>query len=240
MIPTIKRSLLGASLLVSLAAVSNAATLLVDFNRGTSDTQSGFTAYQVPGSAAFQTTFAYADTVSGNLTFTATNGSGADNSRDRTSPANSGGFTYNALYRDFLFDNGNAGADSFDITFSGLVASSAYSFTFYAFDHDQANGHTNTFTLNTAGATFNSIFINTAGATGGTGVITDAGTPTTNSQYALTLAGTTNSLGNISFTQTGSAYPILNGFEIVPEPSSAMALLSSIALLLGIRRRRTA
>jgi len=243
MIPTIKGSILGASLLLVAATAASAATLAVDINGGgTIVTETGFTGYTATVAGALQTTFAYTDTSNGtDVTFTVT-GLNGDNNRERGAIADNGVFTYGDLYRDILFDNATGGADAFDITFSGLVANAAYSFKFYAFDNNQSDGHTNTFTLNTAGATFNAIFIDTSGATGGTGVITDAGTPTTNSQYALTLAGTTNNLGNISFTQTGSAYPVLNGFEItpVPEPSSAMALVSSIALLLGIRRRRTA
>ena len=244
----LKHSAFGASLLLAFGAVANAAPLLVDINNSTpSPTQSGYTGLNMSNSSGFKTTFSYADTLNGStVDFLATSLSpSTDNNRDRGT-GNLGGVTNAALYRDFLFDDGNGTgvADSFDITFSGLLANQTYNFTFYSFDAgNPSNGNTNTTTLNTAGVTFASIFYNTAGATGGSGSLTNSGVPTSNSQYALTISGTTNSLGNIGFTQTGSNNAMLNGFEIamvstIPEPATAGALMGAGALLLVATRRK--
>ncbi|HEX8311271.1 MAG TPA: PEP-CTERM sorting domain-containing protein [Chthoniobacteraceae bacterium] len=248
MIPILKRSIVGASLLLTAVASASAATLAVDINNSTpSATQSGFVGYTANAASELSTTFSYADTQNGTLTFVVTGLSG-DNNRDRGT-GNLGGVTNADLYRDILFDNANqTGADAFDITFSGLLANSAYTFKFYAFDAgNPTNGNTNTFTLNTAGATFggvNGTSYDTAGAAAVAGPngnsVTNSGNPTSNDQYAVVLTGTTNSSGNIGFTQTGSAFPTLNGFVItpVPEPSALMAVLSGGGVLLGLRRRR--
>jgi len=130
---------------------------------------------------------------------------------------------------------------------SGLVANTQYTFRFFAYDSEHNLGAVNTFYNTTATTTATAVANYTSGSAQGTllGSITNRPTagahPTNNTDYSLLATVTSNANGVLSFGQTSTNGPlILNGFVMVPEPSSAMALVSSIALLLGIRRRRTA
>jgi len=256
MIPTIKRSLLGASLLVSLAASSQAAVILaVDFNRinttpATSPTQSGFQAFNITESTTGARTASF--TASDASTITVNLPVGTTTSRDRgtTRVPNVGAFTYSDLYRDLAVQIGrNTGAAggatptlaqvvaATSMSLTGLTANRTYTIRLWSVNPDNDNNQTATW-FNLTPQTFTS-----QGAEISLGTILNVAisNPTSNTDYSILATVTSNQNGELYFRQSmssGSGH--INGFELIPEPSSAMALVSSIALLLGIRRRRTA
>ena len=259
--PAIKRSLLGASLLVSLAASGQAAMLLaVDFNEinstpVTSPTQSGFQAFNIDRGSNNTTSGARTAnfTASDASTITVNLPNGATISRDRGTGngiTNSGAFTYSDLYRDMavhIIRNSPAvggatptlaqvqAATSMSLT--GLNANRTYTIRLWSVNP----GFDNNVVAEWFNLTPQTFAVQGAETSLGTITNLSASNPTSNTAFSILATVTSNQNGELYFRQsTPSGSGHFNGFELIPEPSSAMALVSSIALLLGIRRRRTA
>jgi hypothetical protein len=184
--------------------------------QGSSDTQAGF-----PPMTATPTTFT---TPAGNVTVALTGDGFYD--RGVGSPANSGAFTYGALYHDFFYTNGSI--VTADI--SGLTAGQQYDIRIYSYDYNNGTG------LKTV--TFTPI----SGTTGLAGVTTytPGVTPLTNQESSALMTWTANGTGHLVFTiSDDSAFSRINGFELtaVPEPSAAAALVLGAGMLLARRSR---
>lgn len=258
--PTIKHSVLGASLVLALCASSQAAMLLaVDFNdvRGTptvtSPTETGFQAFDrdtaTEDTTVGNATQTYA-TLGGNITvrFEFLFGQGLAQlgvPRDRglNNLGDNGTFTQGDLLRD-LFTNVNETTNGTTIYLSGLAANTPYQIKLFSYDNSNANSlfayYDTTATTGVGGTKTGT----------GTGTLlgqfnnqSGAGTyPNDNNDFSLTATVTSSATGFISLGHTSSlSGGAVNGFELtaVPEPSSAMAFVSGLAFLI-VRRRRSA
>jgi hypothetical protein len=216
--------------LVIVGSRASAAPFLhVDFNSGSSPTESGpptFSAFSISGTPA-SASVSYSTPLSmtsGTTTISLASSAGNLDKRDRGTPSDSGSFTFGELYRDFAttFDNDR----SMLIEISGLKPSTPYNVTFYAYD-SIVSSLSNTLTNTTSGTQPSS-----------SGTITQSSSSiSSNSQYALTMDVISDSSGVATFTETPSAgtSPRLNGLQIAPEPSClGLLALAGLALL---RRR---
>jgi|GEM_PF-2298682 len=197
---------------LALTATSvNAALLAIDFNHNTSPTESGFIG-QNSSSVVHSTT-------AGNLTVSY---SGQQGTFDRGVGATATHGTNTDLYRDFIFDN----STTMVLTLSGpaLSANTAYELTFYAFDEAQDSSVSFAGTSGTAGSV--GPIVSTADAD-----ITSLG------QFAATGTFISDGAGILTITTGAGTRPRINGFSIIPEPSTT-ALLGLGGLALILRRRK--
>src|SRR4029079_3864518 len=145
--------LLACVLFAAQGVVASAATLLaVDFSdRTTAVVQSGFSGWKMSGTTAAssalesQAVGAYNVTLQAfddgqdenNVTAGIQNTVGQIDDRPRTTPTNSGGFTYADLYQDLIFAGASTGpTGGLDMTVSGgaLLPNTQYLVSIYAFD----------------------------------------------------------------------------------------------------------
>jgi len=166
--------------------------------------------------------------------------------RLRTTPTNSGAFTYAALYSDVIFAGGTTGTTGgMDLTVSGgsLLPNTQYAVSLYAFD----SGSTPAPQPRTAawldGNNANALVVNTS--------FNAATLPTANDQYKFVGLAVTDATGKLFLkgrnttanAATGgvSIGVLLNGFEVsvVPEPTSmGLSLVGFVYLALRTRRKR--
>lgn len=247
---SLKLPLYLAGFLLMPAFLSAQTTFLsVDANAGTSATQSGFTGIGLTvgsGTGPYSTSFtglstAYTATGTVGLTLTFNSGTGLYTARERTgTAADTGSFTYNGLYRDFV--NASASGGNLTFGFTGLLANTTYQLRFYAYDVTASASRTMTFTDWTSGS---------AGTGASTGSITYTsgstftGAAGDNYLYSTLITATTDSSGNLSIRETmgGSYAALFNGFEIssissVPEPSTYAAIFGTLALAGAVAFRR--
>lgn len=238
----------ASAILIGVAGVSAAPVLQLDINDRRSDvvdlTQSGFTPFLLDGAdGSSQTTVTRTNLGGTDIDVTVTvvdtdappdNTNGAMDDRIRSGPTNSGAFTFEEIYRDFIFVGGSAGlTGGLDIDVSDLLPNTPYTVTIYSFD-TVSNG------LRTADYTANGTFLLT---TAFDGTADDAtGSLASNDQFAFTGIATTDAAGDllISGRATSETIPAvyLNAieFEVIPEPAS-LGLLS-VGGLLALRRKR--
>lgn len=153
--------------------------------------------------------------------------------RNRTgTAANSGSFTYNALYRDLVIAQNSA---NMRIGITGLNANTYYDVRIYAYDHDNAG--TALFANATGTNTVSDTISWTAGGINGAN-------PDENLRFSTVLRVLTDSNGSLIIANTrqsgGSNQAIINGIEIaaIPEPATAGVLFSVGALGAALARRR--
>ena len=208
---------IGLALLTAIGSANAATILAIDFNNGSSPTETGFIGQNSSGINH--------TTTAGDITV---NFSGQQGTFDRGA---SGG-TNNDFYRDFIFDNFN---DSPDMTLTlsglGIAASTAYEMTFYAYDSGDATRKTGF-----AGIS------GTTGTTLGPVISQDTGVPDSLDEYAVTGTFTSDNSGSLTFgidgLPNGGERTVLNGFSIAAIPEPSAALLGGLGLLALLRRRR--
>jgi hypothetical protein len=261
--------LFACLILAAQGAVASAATLLsVDFNDrtagtggGVTNTQAGFSSWKMSGTTAAssalesQAAGAYNVTLQAfddgldenNVTTGIQNTTAQIDDRLRTTPANSGAFTFADLYDDVIFAGTSAGpTGGLDMTVSGgaLLPNSQYVVSIYAFD----SGSTPAPQPRTA----NWLDGNNADALVLATSFNGATLPTANDQYKFTGVAMTDAAGKLllharnttPYATAGGATigVIVNGFEIgeVPEPTSIALLVAGAAILnsIGLRKRR--
>ena len=221
------RGLLAVACVAIAGQRSSAAPILnVDFGASSSPVETGFQAFGIATGSVTgpvtKTLGGYDVTVAVGTTLT---GTGTLTARDRAAPAaDSGAFTYSALYRDFINPTTTS---AMSIGVAGLTGNTQYKIGLYAYDN--SNTKTITFTDYTTGAAGNS----------GQVPFTAGATFTSNDQFATFFNATTNSAGNLVFRATSnSGGALISGLVIdsVPEPAS-IGLMSLAALALYRRRR---
>jgi hypothetical protein len=264
-----KRHLVSLSLLLAAAGVSSvasAALLSVDFNDrnagtggGPSNTQSGFSAWKMSGTSAASSALesqavgaytvtlqAFDDHLDENTTTTGIqDGTGQIDDRLRTTPANSGSFTFADLYDDVIFAGTTTGpTGGMDLTVSGgaLLPNTQYVVSIYAFDSGSSPAPQPR-TANWLDGNNANVLV-TATSFGG------ATLPTSNDQYKFSGLAQTDASGVLllkgrNTTPNGSngATSIgvfINGVEIneVPEPASLALCLVATAMLQLRRQHR--
>lgn len=240
-IPASPKSLLaGAVAFLAVVSLGSGATVLsVDFGTTqTSKIEDGFSAFEssnlgVTGPVT-KTFGSYTVRIANGITVDGSgflNATGTVNTRDRyisTPLADSGTFTYNNIYTDFVTQGVDTG-----VQITGLEANTSYSVQFFTYDN--SNSRTQTFKNLTGGTT------TTLGTFGWTAGYSFGGT-TSNDVFSISYAVTSDSLGRLTFDINNTAgTTLLNGLAIatVPEPS-AFALVSGGLILatVGSRRRR--
>jgi hypothetical protein len=223
-----KSASLMYAFLVCASHTGSAVILLVDFNDDSPPalTQSGFSAFAPtgsPGTRPYSTTIGNLDVTISGHDVVSTGGF-----FDRGSPANSGAFTFSDLYRDFAFHN-NGGTITVGI--AGIQPNTPYQLNVWSSDRFDGGAFANTITNTVA----------TGGATTGTGgTITFNRTVDATSDLHHSFTGTfqsTTSTLTFSIRATEGSLTRLNGFALVPEPSSA-ALIGMGGCVLLLRRRR--
>lgn len=221
--------ILCMSVMLNPLTIFAAPILGVDFNSGSSPTETGFSPFNVVGTPSGQSVSFSTDPVltSGTTTIMLSSSAGNLDSRDRGTPSDNGPFTFGELYRDFAttFNNDRA----LLITASGLIPNYTYSFTFYAWD---VSGLYN----------FN-IFTNTTpGNPPASVTILQGPSPTYNYEYAMTLNAISDASGVVTFSETTApgTSPRLNGFQIsaVADQGSTFLLLTLSLLCVVICRQR--
>jgi hypothetical protein len=221
----IAAALLAAGL---CARAADAAVLSLDFNARTSadaaDTQGGFTAFTLDDSGS---------TVNGVKVSLSAIGAGTSlDDRDRTRPANGGAFTTSEILDDFVFaqTTSNFPSNGMDIRLEGLVPSTPYSISLFAYDSDSPGTRTATWTGNGT-PLFTTSFEGTYSVAPGSDLVNryDA-TALSDAAGTLTLSGR-RSAGNPAVFADGLVV------GVTPEPSSIATILGLGACLL--RRRRT-
>lgn len=225
--------------------VARGAILGVDFDvSGAANTQSGFQSFPITSgntNGPLGQAFPVSDpgVTSGSVTATVANGTSAAGTgvlltRDRSTPTNTGTFTYANLYRDVLV--ANPSATTLVLQLSGLNPSTSYAVELFSYDNSNSS----------ATVTFADM---TAGSSGGTASYTYAGgtsnfnATTSNDVFGRTLTATSTAAGVLTFgvttTSSNNSQAELNGFQIsaTPEPSSLAISIGAGALLLARRRR---
>jgi len=198
---------------ISYATIPNA-FLSVDFNTASSPTETGFQSF-VPADLPSKTF----STIYGNLTVTASGG----NMTDRGGPGDSGPFTYSELYEDFHWEV--SAPINFTLSGPAIVPNSPYQITWYSWSIHPGDDATTQFASTPAS--------NTSGSIGSVTHLS-ANTPTSDLQYSFTgiWTSTDNSLEITATRLSGGGINLINGFEIVPEPSSVVLLaLGGLALM---------
>lgn len=125
--------------------------------------------------------------------------------RDRTGPVDSGAFTLDQVYDDFIFVAGAAG-DGLDVLVSGLVANTAYEVVLRSFDALAAGPRQSTWTEINSGTTIASGY-----------VFEGSTSPTTNDDYTMRATVTSSPSGTLLFrgVQDGPERSVvLNGLEL--------------------------
>jgi len=245
--------------------VSSAALLSVDFNDRTgnpgstpTNTQAGFLAWKVSGTTATSSALESQAVGTYTLTLQAFDDNQDENSvttgiqntvgqiddRLRTTPTNSGAFTYSDLYEDIIFAGTSTGpTGGMDLTVSGgaLLPNTQYLVSIYDFDSGSSPAPQPRTANWLDGNNSNALVVTTAMAT--------ATPPTSNEQYKFTGIAQTDSSGVLLLrgrNTTANAASggvsigvIINGFEIaeVPEPAS-FGLLLTAAVMVQLRRQR--
>lgn len=226
----------GSALLVSVASSHAAPLLQVDYNNGTSatNTQPGWTGVALSslGPSSYNTNFL--NELGGNATATISNLLGAV-VRDRGdgNPPVNGAFTLNRLYQDMAMNSTGVLATQYiDLSFSGLTPNTQYVATFYSYDNSNKGNDAD-------------FFDTTSGSVAIGSILGDGTAPDSNTDNALTVTRSSSAAGLLSFrevSQVVSQATTLNGFQIsvVPEPSTWALLLTSGVVLVFLRRRRSA
>ena len=255
-----KRHLVIVAAIVALAMADQSAIagpiLAVDINDRTEggvleqgqplNTAPGFSPYVMSGSPSstgvvngFTVKFDIFDDGDPNDGGAAGNQPGQFDDRDRVVPTTTP--NHNQLYDDFIFAGGSAGpAGGLDLRISGgtLQPNTVYRFSLYAYDGISASMGTatpvrsaNWFDGNNADAlVFNATFIvNVA--------------PTQDDTYKFTGFATTDATGQLFLkgrrVTTADLAVYVNGFEVIPEPGSALLFGCGSFALGGLLRRRT-
>ena len=217
------------------APLTGPTALRVDFDDlGPSPTETGFASYEEvgsPGTRSFATTLGTLDvTVSGHQTGV------VGGFFDRGVPADSGGFTFGELYRDYAFRNDNG---TITVEIDGLEADTLYELTWYIYDRNNGDTPFGTIGPDDAGNTTGDIL---------TWFYDGNLDPVSDDQYAFTGIWSSSDT-NLEFDITGTSGDRvrINGFElrpvlaeVVPEPAS-IALWSLVGIVLagyGFLRRR--
>jgi hypothetical protein len=241
--------LVGGFLLPALLSAQTT-FLSVDINAGSSVTQSGFTSYSLtsgtgvgPATTSF-TGLSTADTATGTVGLTLTFPTTNYTARDRvTTAADTGSFTYNNLYRDFVNASSNGGNLTF--SFSGLLANTTYQLRFYAYDGNSSAGATKTMTFTDFTTGSPGTGASTGSVTFTVGSSTFTGAAGDNYLYSTLITATSDSSGALVIRETtgGSYAALFNGFEIssissVPEPSTYAAIFGTLALAGAVVSRR--
>jgi hypothetical protein len=207
------------SVLSLLQPAMGDAILGVDFNSnqtgGYSPTLSGFLAFNVPRSLTnpVSLTQLYStspETTSGTTSVKVSTSSTLD-SRDRTTPVNSGSFTYGSLYRDFVVAVNNN--DVLFLQIGGLTPNRRYDVLFYAYDSLVATlgSSTSTFTNNTSAPK----------PVPSSRTITYNSSVTSNAQFSATLVAQTSATGDLAFSAANTGFQLvtpLNAFSIAADP----------------------
>jgi len=263
-----KRQLVSLSVLLAVAGVSSvasAALLSVDFNDRTggagstpSNTQAGFSAWKMSGTTAASSALetqavgaytvtlqAFDDHQDENTTTTGIQDTvGQIDDRLRTTPTNSGSFTFADLYEDVIFAGLSTGpTGGMDLTVSGaLLPNTQYLVSIYAFDSGSSPAPQPR-TANWLDANNGNALV-TATSFGG------ATLPTSNDQYKFSGLAQTDASG-ILFLKGRNTTPngsngadtigvFINGLEVneVPEPASLMLFFPAAAMVQLGRRHR--
>jgi hypothetical protein len=262
-----RRQLLSLSVLLAVAGVSSvasAALLSVDFNDRTggagstpSNTQAGFSAWKMSGTTAASSALetqavgaytvtlqAFDDHQDENTTTTGIqDGTGQIDDRLRTTPTNSGAFTFADLYDDVIFaglTTGPTGGMDLTVSSGALLPNTQYVVSIYAFDSGSSPAPQPRAANWLDGNNSNALV--TATSFGG------ATLPTSNDQYKFSGLAQTDASG-VLFLKGRNTTPngsngadtigvFINGLEIneVPEPAS-LALFLVAATLLQLRRQ---
>ncbi len=264
-----KRQLVSLCLLLvatGVSSVASAALLSVDLNDRTggagstpTNTQSGFSAWKMSGTttassaAETQTVGAYSVTLQAfddhldenNVTTGIQDTTGQIDDRLRTTPTNTGSFTFADLYDDVIFAGASTGpTGGMNLTVSGgaLLPNTQYLISIYDFD----SGSTPAPQPRTA----NWLDGNNADALVVATSFNGATLPTSNDQYKFSGVAQTDAAGvlllkgrNTTPYSTGGGATIgvvINGFEIaeVPEPASFGLFLTAAAMVQLRRQRR--
>lgn len=204
----------GLSVLALAATSASAATLLsIDFGSGAVET--GFT-----GQSASGAVYAITPTTSITVAF-----SGQQGTFDRGAIAGSN----QALYRDFIFDNGSDPVNP-DITISltgnAIAANTQYTLTFYSYDSGDTSKQTTFSGFN--GTTGTSLVAPRSGI---------SGQPDSINEYAVTGTFTSSATGTLTFALDGPR-TVVNGFKLESIPEPSIALLGGLGLICLLRRRR--
>ena len=173
---------------------------------------------------------------SGTITLTMIGGTSPTHStessvtRTRSGPANSGAFTYGALYQSWSGFNLKSGEKTY-ITLSNLAPNSPYLVTLYSFDYNNTGIGTVVLTDVTA-QTSNSTYASTY-PTGDVGTFTWTGTTvTSNSQYGATLSVISDNTGRVCIsdicTQGASLGGTLNGLTVVSNIHSRFSMADTV------------
>lgn len=226
-------SMLSATI-IAIAASSNAQTLLsVDFNTGSSPTETGFQDFDEPSASGGSLTFgAYTVTVFGPVT-----------SRDRGAfntiqPGYDNTELVQDLITSFNHTNGDANTDtpsSTAFSVSGLDANTSYNMRIWALDKGNNNPvKAGLFDMNTSGGP--SLIGDTITSSNSTTSPSDNNAFSTFGEVITDGTGTLNIGYVANFGSTGN----LNGFElsVVPEPSTFVLLAGALAFGVVARRRR--
>jgi hypothetical protein len=236
-------SLLAFAALLLPAVSLSAATPILSVDFGTTQTskiENGFSAFEVTNvgvAGPVTKTFGdYTVRITNGITVDGSgflNASGTVNARDRfpTTPlADTGTFTYNHVYTDFVTQGIDTG-----VQITGLAASTSYEVRFYTYDH--SNSRTQTFKNLTGGA---NTTLGTFGWTAGT----TFGSSTADDIYSVGYTVVSDASGRLTFDiNNAGGTTLLNALVItdlstVPEPSSFALLLGTVALGVAFRRRR--
>jgi len=239
--------ILSLVLVVCLALSSgflSAATLHVDLDVGSDiETQSGYESWVIAttdspgsfGSLNISNSFAYSQTTGGSLGVTMTTGGNTFGRKypEATSPSEAAALS--ALIRDVVFFNDGLNGDNFfQVTLSNLLAGE-YEFTGY---HNatnrlvEADNATTTIFINGESTGQTATFVSPPQS--GTSGVMPAGAPSTQT-FSFTVANDGDAVVIRYQNPTAENFG-LNGFDLVPEPTTA--LLGALGMLVLLRRRR--
>lgn len=238
----------GALLLMSPAGVASASVILaVDFGQSQSPSlvETGFSEFELSNAANttgpvtrtfgdYSVTLAGSAAVNSGGSFTST---GTMTARDRGNPAtDTGTFTYNDVYRDFI--TLNAGT-TMGIQLTGLAANTSYAVTFYVYDN--ANTRSVGFKDITGATNASPNGVNLSlGSTSWTAGST-FGSTTSNEVFSVSGTAVSDSLGRLTFSNTiNSGNAFIGGLTLatIPEPSTYALLLGGIVAMTAAARRR--
>ncbi len=223
------------TVVASFSSSGVAQILSLDFGSG-GNVEPGFTEFTLSNGAS--QTFG-AITVS-----LATNGNGDSEhlaARDRSAPSSNGAFTQGNLLRDFIFTDGttptcltNGGCEGIDMTISGLDANTSYDFVLWSNEGATLGIHPEFVADWTAnGAAIPALTDYTPGGPAPTSDLND---------FRTEFSATTNGLGEVLLTGLDAgdfrSAHMINGLQIIPEPTSVTLLGLGLLSLAATARRR--